>query len=465
MRVVVCVKQSCKELNPFDACAVEAALRIEGAEVIAVSMGRPDVEDMLKYLTRLGVSRGILLSDRAFAGADTLATSYALSLAVQKLRPDLVLCGRQSIDGDTAQVGPGLAALLQMPVIPYVLEMSVTEKEAVCRTRLGDRTAPLPAVLTVERINELRFPKLRSKVGITEVWDAETLGADVRRCGLAGSPTKVVQSFENQSGRRHCRMISKEELRTTVENAMKTPRVTLSSAEYAGKRLPAVWAVGEKAAEKAREIADTVTVIRETEPTALLERARREKPSVILFDSSPESRVLAPQVAVQLQTGLCADCTKLETDGEQLFMYRPAFGGNIVAKIRCTTRPTMATVRTLEERCAELILAGGRGVIGQEEAMQKAARAIGAQCAASRALVDAGKAPYEWQIGLTGRTVSPQVYLAVGISGAVQHVCGMESAHTVIAVNPDKTAPIFDYADFGVCATAEEVFSLLCEEK
>ena len=102
MRIVVCVKQSCKDLNPFDACAVEEALRIEGAEVIALSMGRQDVKDMLLALTRLGVHKGILLSDTAFAGADTLATSYALSLAVKELNPDMVICGRQSIDGDTA---------------------------------------------------------------------------------------------------------------------------------------------------------------------------------------------------------------------------------------------------------------------------------------------------------------------------------------------------------------------------
>lgn len=116
MQAVVCVKPVRGELSPFDAAAVESALRLReerpDTAVTVVSMGRPDTAEPLRRLTRLGISRAILLSDSAFAGADTLATAYTLSLAMKKLQPDLILCGRQSIDGDTAQTGPALAALL-----------------------------------------------------------------------------------------------------------------------------------------------------------------------------------------------------------------------------------------------------------------------------------------------------------------------------------------------------------------
>ena len=107
MKIVVCVKQTVAgELNPFDACAYEAALQIPNAEVILLSMGPEKSKDFLLNLTRLGAREAYLLCDRAFAGADTLATSYALSLAIQKLQPELVICGRQTIDGDTGQTGP-----------------------------------------------------------------------------------------------------------------------------------------------------------------------------------------------------------------------------------------------------------------------------------------------------------------------------------------------------------------------
>ena len=460
MRIVVCVKQSCKDLNPFDACAVEEALRIEGAEVIALSMGRQDVKDMLLALTRLGVHKGILLSDTAFAGADTLATSYALSLAIKELNPDMVICGRQSIDGDTAQVGPCLATMLGIPVITNVMELKLDGDTVNCKTRLGDKSAKLPALVTVERINNLRFPKIRAKTGEVEVWDINRLGADPERCGLKGSPTKVVRSFENSGGKRKCTFIKKEDLAETIKIALQKPRAEIETTE-SGEMLESVWAIGEKAAEKAREIAKEVIVLNITDPNELATLAKEKKPEVILFDSSIESRMIAPQVSAMLNTGLCADCTKLETDGKQLFMYRPAFGGNIIAKIKCVTKPQMATVRTVDENTAQLILAGGRGIKGSEDVFFKAAEKLGAQIGASRALVDMGEAKYEHQIGLTGRTVCPNVYIAVGISGAVQHVCGMEQSNVIIAINPDRTAPIFEYADYGIVGEANEVLSEL----
>ena len=134
-------------------------------------------------MTRLGVTRAVLLSDSAFAGADTLATAYVLSLAVQKLGADLILCGRQSTDGDTAQTGPALAALLGIPVITNVLKLDVQEQRVRCMSRFGEESASLPALLTVERIAALRFPRLGAGRKDAELWDAAVLGADPERCG------------------------------------------------------------------------------------------------------------------------------------------------------------------------------------------------------------------------------------------------------------------------------------------
>jgi len=132
-----------------------------------------------------------------------------------------------------------------------------------------------------------------------------------------------------------------------------------------------------------------------------------------------------------------------------LIMYRPAKGGNIYAKIKCLTRPQMATVRTKTES-SDIIVGLGKGVVESGDEVKEFAEKIGAELGASRGMVDSGKLPYEMQIGLTGKTVSPKIYIAIGISGAVHHTCAIEGADTVIAINPDKEARIFEYADYGI---------------
>ena len=140
-------------------------------------------------------------------------------------------------------------------------------------------------------------------------------------------------------------------------------------------------------------------------------------------------------------------------------MYRPAFSGTLTAKIRCTTKPVMATVRIADHNSDDLIVGLGKGAIEAKDKIEGFLTAFGGQRAASRGVVDAGLAPYEEQVGLTGRTIGSSVYVAVGISGAVHHTCALDRVGTVIAVNPDKNARIFEYADYGVVAKAEEVFA------
>lgn len=471
MRIVVCVKQTVAgELNPFDACAYEAALQIPGAEVILLSMGPEKTEDFLLGLTRLGAKHAYLLCDRAFAGADTLATSYALSLAVKKLAPDLVICGRQTVDGDTGQTGPALAVQAGLSLITNVMDIVSTDGGITCRTRTAEgESASYPALITVERINHLRLPSIRSKCAEVTLWNADDLGADKGKCGLIGSPTKVLSSFRNEEGKRKCRFVEPTMLETLIAEGLAKDSGKIQPQRKTDAKLKNVWIVGEKAMDMAKTVSDDIRLIDrksvEGKEEAFGAQIRRENPAAVLWDSDAWSKKTAPKVAAILQTGLCADCTALETDGENLYMYRPAFSGNIIAKIGCVTRPQMATVRTKAEGIADVICAVGKGaktVRDDIEAYVETKNKEGTvryETAASRLAVDAELYPYEKQVGMTGKTVSPPVYIAIGISGAVHHIAGMKSAGTVIAINPDKKAPIFDYADYGIVAVAEDVFA------
>ncbi len=458
MKIVVCVKQTAAgELNPFDACAYETALRL-GGEIVLVSMAPEKSKDMLLRLTRLGAKEAYLLCDRAFAGADTLATAYTLSLAIRQLAPDLVICGRQTVDGDTAQTGPALSAALGYGLITNVMAVEETDGQITCATRaMGRQTANYPALITVERINTLRLPSIRSKPGTVITRTAADLQADLTRCGLKGSPTKVLKSFENQSGRRKCTFVSPGDFDRILEEARKKQTEDAADNPMAEK-LKNIWIIGEAPRRFAETVAETVTVIAPDTAENLIDKIRSEAPEAILWGSDPWSKKTAPVVAWHLQTGLCADCTRLEAENGQLMMYRPAFSGNIIAKIACVTRPQMATVRT-EQTGKDVIFAFGKGardVIGQSEAF---AAKYGADVAASRAAVDTDLMPYEMQVGITGKTVAPRVYVAFGISGAVHHVAGMDRSGTVIAVNKDKDAPIFDYADYGIVADVNDIIS------
>lgn len=454
MKILVCVKVVNGELNPFDACALEEALRL-GDEVSVLSMCPPSAKDVLRPLTRLGVKNVYLLSDAIYAGSDTLATSYILSLAAQKIGYDLILCGRQTIDGDTAQVGPCLATKLGIGLITNVLKLTVDGDSVICDTRAGEEKATLPALLTVERINTLRFPSIFSKLGEVTLWSNADIGADPAKCGLHGSPTKVLKVFEAPAGQRKCKFIAPSALKETVSECLKKDNADTDVKE-AEVKLPCVIAVGEVVAEKARLIAERVKVINCGNPYAIADTIKEEKADVVLWNADLWGRKNAPIVAALLETGLCADCTHLETDGKKLFMYRPAKSGSVIAKIECSTSPQMATVRC-DKVTEELIISGGRGVSEHMDEFNALVEALGGAKAASRALVDMNKAPYAHQIGLTGKNASAKVYVAVGISGAVQHTCALDAVGTVIAINPDKDARIFEYADYGIVASVEDV--------
>lgn len=447
MKIVVCVKVIQGEINPFDECALECALQMASPEITVLTMGAESACSALERISRLPVERILLLSDRGLAGSDTLATSYALSCVIKKINPQLVLCGRQSIDGDTAQVGPCLSELLKYELATNVMDVHCDSRIHL-KTRMGEEMLDFPAVLTVEKINRLRFPRMGSKPKMVEIIRAADVEIDLSKCGLGGSPTKVLESYESRRGTRKCKMISLDELDAVIAKALTQSECNKIQPQTDGKKLSTVTVIGAELVETAEKIADRVRVIESRDYCEIAKQIKND--TAVLWKADLWGRKNAPRVAAILKTGLCADCIALESNGEELYMYRPAFGGTLTAKIRCSTTPQMATVRMEAEKGASIVFGLGRGAVNRMDAYTELAQKYNAELAASRAVVDMGLSPYENQVGLTGKIIAPKVYVACGISGAIQHTCGFENAGTVIALNPDRDARIFEYADFGI---------------
>lgn len=196
-------------INPFDMYAIEEAVRIKeksGGKVIALTMGPPQAEGALREAISLGADEAILLSDRAFAGSDTWATSYTLACAIRRIKDyDLIICGKQASDGDTAQVGPGIATHLDIPQVTYVKKIEEIKDKAIRVWRMTEEgyeiiESGFPVLFTVvKEINSPRMPSLRglmrAKSAKITCWAHKDLEADSENLGLGGSPTQVVKIF------------------------------------------------------------------------------------------------------------------------------------------------------------------------------------------------------------------------------------------------------------------------------
>jgi len=240
-----------------------------------------------------------------------------------------------------------------------------------------------------------------------------------------------------------------------LESALKEEREDAPTSESKAK-LQKLCIVGETPRQLAQTVSDDITVLSLTDEDTLIKQIKDLAPNAVLWGSDPRSKTLAGRISARLGLGLCADCTSLEADGDNLVMYRPALSGSVLAKIVSLTKPAMATVRTAKTG-ESIVVTAGWGAKDDLDAVRRFAEKLDARLGASRKMVDMGLMPYELQVGLTGRKVCPKVYIAVGVSGTVHHIAGMDNAGTVIAINPDKNAPIFDYADYGILEAAEKL--------
>ena len=563
------------EINPFDLLGVNLAVDLKAGgdddTVVALSMGPPNAAEGLTQCYALGVDRAILLSDRALAGSDTLATARALALALQRESPDLIICGRNSSDAETGQVGPEVAELMDLPHISNVRKLAVDRAaNRITAERVTDSgyqvlQCPLPALVCVtEGAGPERYPGRDEMTAAQERAVAQLTAADLSDdpslFGLAGSPTWVedIRLVEPDRLGVVIRDETPEAAVAQVAEALRERLATLragdaasASSDAASAVLPRytggdrpIWVVAELAGSAARPVtlellgkaralapatrSEVVAVV--TGPGAPADAVSSQlaaagadrilaldtttlgpvcgrgvagslsaaiaanPPYAVLFAATADGRDLAARIAARQRLGLTGDAIDLEiNDAGQLVQLKPALGGNVVAPILSKTLPNLVTLRpgvltpampepeavasvasipaapsggadvelvgehhagehdALELTAAGVVVGVGMGVgaDGLTTARELAA-SIGASIATTRNVVHSGWLPHHIQVGISGRTIAPQVYLAVGIRGAFNHTVGIQKAGVILAVNRNHRAAIFRAADYGI---------------
>ncbi len=563
------------EINPFDLLGINMAVDLKDGDadsVIALSMGPPNAAEGLTQCYALGADRAVLLSDRALAGSDTLATAQALSLALQREEPDLIVCGRNSSDAETGQVGPEVAELMGLPHISNVRKLEIDRAgNRINVERATDEgyqvlECALPAVVCVtEGAGQERYPG-REEMAEAEGKDVEQLTCadltdDLSLFGLEGSPTWVED----------IRLVEPDRLGVVIRD--ETPEEAARQiAEHLGERLASlaaeggqdsddtdlphhtggdrpIWVVAELSSDGVRQVtlemlgkARALTPITQSEVVAVVisdsigepatqagilrqlvrggadrvltldttglgpicgrgvadslsDAIAAEPPYAVLFAATADGRDLAARIAARQRLGLTGDAIDLEiNDAGQLVQLKPALGGNVVAPILSKTLPNLVTLRpgvlspsapedgarlalleeippaspsgadvtlvsehvseehgALELTSAEVVVGVGMGVTeeGVPTAQQLASN-IGATICTTRNVVHSGWLPHHIQVGISGRTIAPQVYLAVGIRGAFNHTVGIQKAGVILAINRNHRAAIFRAADYGI---------------
>jgi electron transfer flavoprotein alpha subunit len=569
------------EVNPFDVLGLVRAVELKTEpqdEVVVLTMGPPTAAEGLTSCLALGADRGVLVTDRALAGSDTLATSRALALALHREAPDLIICGRNSTDGETGQVGPEVAELMGLPHVSHVRRLNLSDDRLTAVVeRITDEgfqtlECDLPAVICVtEGIAPELFPnREQMEQAATKPVDevnCAMLSDDTSQFGSQGSPTWVNEIRLVEPNRLGVTLqeVTPEDAAQQIADSVRERLAELAAAEpemsgeplprYPGQAERSIWVVAENSRDglahvtyemlgKARDLtaitrseviavviagggeaysqslaaagADRVLLIDNSSLGPVCGRAvgnvlaaavERETPYAILFAATADGRDLAARLAAKLSLGLTGDAIDLEIDDDgQLVQLKPALGGNVVAPILSKTLPNLVTLRpglltpavadpgataTVEHLAAApfegadvrlvreefqedtegLDLARARIVVGigmgaGEEnvtGLQDLARSISASVATTRDVVHAGWLPQQLQVGISGRTIAPTVYIAVGIRGAFNHTVGLQRAGIIVAVNQNRRATIFRSADFGVIGTWQEFLPPLIE--
>ncbi len=563
------------EVNPFDVLGMSLAVelaRTHDAEIVVYTMGPPQARDALVQCLAMGADSAVHLNDRAFAGSDTLATARALSLALALHQFDLIICGRNSVDAETGQVGAEIAEMLDLPQVSGVRHLEIGGGELTAH-RVTDEgydvvRCQLPALITVtEDVAPEIYPRRAERQAALDkpvtTLTAADLTDDPSAFGIAGSPTFVSEIYSVEPQRDRILAQDKSALDAVADlmaylderGVFQDKQDSDSAAAQRGARREcghagAIWVVAEALGGRLRPVtlellgraceladlldtcveavligddierhaptlaaygADTVRLAEdarlrryETElyTDALAGAIREHRPYAVLLGSTVNGRELAARLAGRLSLGLTGDCIGLEVDAEgRLVQLKPAFGGNIVAPILSSALPYMATVRpglltpaapdsavepivqpipldTLSESrvqtlervvdesaegaeldSANIIVGVGKGIGGAENLPQvrALADALGAPLGATRDVTELGWLPRQYQIGLSGKSVSPNLYVAVALSGVFNHTVGIGKAGTVVAINNSARAPIFQAADFGIVGDYNEV--------
>jgi electron transfer flavoprotein alpha subunit len=566
--------------NPFDRPAIALAVDLKqrfGARTTVVTMGPPPARDALYDALASGVERAVHLCDRAFAGADTLATARALAAFVRREGFDLIVCGKHTVDGETAQVGPEMAELLGVPHVSGAAKIAWSEdgKRLVAVREADDGheeiEVSLPCLVTVaEHLMPplgVRKPALEAaRQQPVETLGAADLGLAEADVGAAGSPTWVAEirpsppvarpAVEMMEGAPADVAAALADRIARALQAAGRPVLTPVPANRAAPLHHAVWVVVERCPDGALSegsaellghaacaLADPLgaevvavhvgpageafvdacaaagadAVLALTHPAlaaytnegwsaAVASAIEARRPAVVLFSSTERGRDFAPRVAARLGLGLTGDAIGLEIDPERrLVQMKPAFGGHVVAPVLSRTSPAMATVRpgvlpgyasepSRRARVESLAIegmpairasvkaepaplrtagiSGARVVVGVGFGIgdpanlalcEALAGAVSGVIAATRRVTDKGWLPRAIQVGLTGKVIAPDVYIAVGIRGAPNHTVGMQRAGTIVAINKDPKAPIFQMASFGAAADAVTLLPALTE--
>ena len=555
------------EMNPYCRRAVSKAVELaaerDGSLVTVFTLGPPPAEDCLREAIAWGIEHGVdvdgvLVTDAAFAGSDTLATAKSLAAAVTREGPfDLVLSGRNSVDADTGQVGPELAELLDLPFLTGVRHLAIegTRVDARCEHDDGWMQAEveLPAVLScAERLCEPAKVDPPGRAAVPPERIRRLTAADLGPgpWGADASPTWVgpVKVMAVSRARvTHPEAPLADQVRAAVHVLRERGALEAATGEdldaavppARGNDGPVVAIVAEPdrahmtrellgtAARLAAEIAGHVVAITVEEPdraalaawgadaiihelgpnieedvaSAVAQWAEATQPWAIITGSTAWGREVASRVAARTGSGLTGDAVDLEVADGRLIAWKPAFGGQLVAAIGATSPVQMATVRAgmmtapdprsnnfepLVDRAemkargrmrvlartrdddldalaeASVVIGVGRGVApGEYDALEPLRTLLGAELGATRKVTDEGWLPRSRQIGITGRSIAPRLFVSIGAAGKFNHTVGLRAARSVLAINRDPSAPIFDAADAGIVGDWHEALTLL----
>jgi electron transfer flavoprotein alpha subunit len=550
------------EINAYCRRAISQGVTLacgSGGTCTVITLGPPAAEDALREAVAWGADDGVLITDRAFAGSDTLATARALAAALTQLGPfDLILTGRNSVDADTGQVGPEVAELLGLPFLGGVKAMAVKASTILARLEHDDGWADaevdLPAVLScAERLclpakvdppgRAAVDPGRLRRVSAADLgpgpWGeagSPTHVGGVRALAVARRPLVLTGPLEEQVAKAVARLadagalgggpgVAGEEQAVVADGWERGEKGIVVLVEPARARLARQLLAG--AAQLARAIAGHVTAVA---PAGAIDAAdagrwgadelvviagataeedvaqaggdwsEAHQPWAILAPGTMWGREVAGRMAARLGVGLTGDAVEIAVDGGRLLSWKPAFGGQLVAGITSSSAIQMVTVRSgvlatphpraerplrVTERLVTSadrvrILAAGRddeledlaiaaAVVGvgagvdpsEYDLLAPLLDALGAELAATRKVTDQGWQPRSRQLGLTGRSLAPRLYVAIGLSGKFNHLIGVRTAGLILAVNNDPEAQVFLACDVGIVGDWHEVVPLL----